>query len=154
MKLETTLEERPGFLHALPLFDLFALVAMLLLLGPMFLRLGGVMVEVPTSQFQMQRYRESIVVTLGPGDSEPRLYLGRKSVSLDELTAELVEFKSDEIMSRAIVLLKTDVGSFVGMERKVSDVILKSGFRLAYVGRPETKRPDAKMEEGASDDQR
>ncbi len=142
MKLETTLEERPGFLHALPLFDLFALVAMLLLLGPMFLTQGGVMVEVPASQFQMQRYRESIVVTLGPGDSEPRLYLGRKSVTVEELTTDLEALKSDEVMSRAIVLLKTDVGSSVGMERQISELILKSGFRLAYVGRAESTAPD------------
>lgn len=139
MKLDTTLEERPGFLHAMPLFDLFALVAMLLLLGPMFLTQGGVAVEVPTSKFQMQRYRESIVVTLGVGDSEPRLYLGRKSVSLGELATELEELKSDEIMSRAIVLLKTDAGVSVGMERKVSEIILGTGFRLAYVGRSEAR---------------
>ena len=139
MKLETTLEERPGFLHALPLFDLFALVAMLLLLGPMFLTQGGVMVEVPTSQFQMQRYRESIVVTLEPGNSEAQLYLGRTAITIDELAVELEKFKADETMSRAIVLLKTDAGSSVGVERKVSEIILKSGFRLAYVGRSKSK---------------
>lgn len=114
----------------------------MLLLGPMFLTQGGVMVEVPASQFQMQRYRESIVVTLGPGDSEPRLYLGRKSVTVEELTTDLEALKSDEVMSRAIVLLKTDVGSSVGMERQISELILKSGFRLAYVGRAESTAPD------------
>ncbi len=150
MKLETTLEERPGFLHALPLFDLFALVAMLLLLGPMFLTQGGVMVEVPTSQFQMQRYRESIVVTLGPGNSEAQLYLGRTAITIEELAVELEKFKADETMSRAIVLLKTDVGSSVGMERKVSDIILKSGFKLAYVGRSESK--DSSGNAGAGGD--
>ena len=74
MKLETTLEEKPGFLHALPLFDLFALVTMLLLLGPMFLSQSGVMVEVPSSRFQMQRYGDSIVVTIGPGGEGAALY--------------------------------------------------------------------------------
>lgn len=134
MKLDTTLEERPGFLHALPLFDLFALVTMLLLLGPMFLTRSGVSVEVPVSQFQMQRFGESIVVTLGPGDSAPSLHLGRKSVSLEELAVELEELKSDELKSRTIVLLKSDVGASVGMERKVSEMILGAGFKLALVG--------------------
>ncbi len=118
MKLETTLDERPGFLHALPLFDLFALMAMLLLLGPLFLTQGGVTVEVPASQFQMQRYRESIVVTLGQGHLRPQLYLGRKPITLEELKNELNNLRADEVMSRAIVLLKTDVGVSVGAERE------------------------------------
>jgi len=149
MKLETTLEERPGLLHVLPLFDLFALAAMLLLLGPMFLTQGGVMVEVPASEFQMQRFRDPIVVTLGPGDSEPRLYLGRAPVSLKGLAEELEIFKADESRSRSIVLLKADVSSSVGMEREVTEIILKSGFRLAYVGRSEPINSDAEEEEGS-----
>lgn len=134
MKLETTLEDRPGFLHALPLFDLFALVTMLLLLDPMFLSRSGISVEVPSSQFQMQRYGDSIVVTVGPGGGEASLYLGRQAVTLVELSKQLAELQKDERMSRAIVLLKTDVRTTVGMERKVSEMILSAGFRLALVG--------------------
>lgn len=134
MKLETTLEDRPGFLHALPLFDLFALVTMLLLLDPMFLSRSGISVEVPSSQFQMQRYGDSIVVTVGPGGGEASLYLGRQAVTLVELSEQLAELQKDERMSRAIVLLKTDVRTTVGMERKVSELILSAGFRLALVG--------------------
>lgn len=141
MKLEMTLEERPGFLHALPLFDLFSLVTMLLMLGPMFLSQSGVEVEVPTSRFQMQRFHDSIVVTLGPGEPTPRLHLGRNAVTFGELENELAELKSDERMSRAVVLLQTDVGASVGMERKVAEIVLGSGFKLAYVAR-------AKEEEG------
>jgi hypothetical protein len=137
MKLETTLEERPGFLHALPLFDLFALVMMLLLLGPMFITRSGVTVEAAVSQFQMQRFRESIVVTLGPGESAPRLHLGRKAVTLDGLEAELKSMKSDDLMAHSLVLLKADVGSSVGMERQVAELILGFGFKLAFVGRAE-----------------
>ncbi len=149
MKLETTLEERPGFLHAMPLFDLFALVVMLLLLGPMFLSQSGVTVEVPASRFQMQRFSESIVVTLGPGNSEPTLHLGRKAITLEELGKELEVMKADEAMSRAIILLKTDVGTSVGMERLVSEVILGSGFKLAYVGVPEGQKQMVVPAEGA-----
>ena len=36
MKLVSTLPERPGFLHAVPAFDLFALLLVFLLLGPGF----------------------------------------------------------------------------------------------------------------------
>jgi biopolymer transport protein ExbD len=144
MKLETTLEERPGFLHALPLFDLFALVTMLLLLSPMFLSQSGISVEMPASRFQMQRYGDSIVVTVGPGDSEAALYLGRRAVSPDQLAASLEELRNDERMSRALVLLKSDIRTTVGMERKVSEMILAAGFKMALVGNAE---PTVKEEE-------
>lgn len=151
MKLETTLEERPGFLHALPLFDLFALVAMFLLLGPMFLTQGGVIVEVPASEFQMQRFRDPIVVTLGPGESEPQLYLGRVPVSLAGLAEALENLKLDESMSRSIVLLKADSATSVGMEREVTEIILKTGFKLAYVGRSKPAFRDLEMQRGSGE---
>jgi biopolymer transport protein ExbD len=137
MKLETTLEERPGFLHALPLFDLFALATMLLLLGPMFLSQSGISVEMPTSRFQMQRYGDTVVVTVGPGSTAAPLYLGRRAITLKELPERLAELREDERMSRAIVLLKADVRTTVGMERRVSELILAAGFKLALVGDPE-----------------
>lgn len=143
MKLETTLEERPGFLHLMPLFDLFALVTMLLLLGPLFLSQGGISVEVPSSRFQMQRYGDSIVVTVGPGSEGVPIYLGRQAVTMEELSKQLTKLKQDERMARAIVLLKTDVRTSMGMERKVSEIILGAGFRLALVGEPEGSNESA-----------
>jgi len=137
MKLEMTLDERPGFLHALPLFDLFALVTMLLLLGPMFLSQSGISVEVPTSRFQMERYPKSVVVTVGPGGRDASLYLGRSSITLDDLSGQLAALKRDEEMSRAVVLLKADVGTSVGMERLLTEIILGAGFELALVGSPD-----------------
>ena len=142
MKLETTLEERPGFLHALPLFDLFALVTMLLLLGPMFLSQSGISVEVPASRFQMQRYSKSIVVTIGSGGWEASVYLGRRAITLEELPGLLSSLKLDDDMSRAIVLLKTDVGTSVGMERLVTEIIIESGFELALVGSSKSDTDD------------
>lgn len=139
MKLETTLDDRPGFLHVLPLFDLFALVTMLLLLSPMFLSQSGITVDVPASQFQMLRYSKTIVVTVGSGGSEASLYLGRQAMTLDQLPVKLAELKLDDEMSRALVLLKTDVGTSVGMERRVSEIILGAGFELALVGKSEIK---------------
>jgi hypothetical protein len=137
MKLKTTLEERPGFLHAMPLFDLFALVTMLLLIGPLLLSQGGISVEVPSSRFQIERFGDTMVVTLGPGGEEASLYLGRQAVTPEELAERLELLRLDERMSQAVVLLKTDVDTTVGMERKVSEIVLAAGFRLALVGEPE-----------------
>jgi len=147
MKLETTLDERPGFLHAMPLFDLFALITMLLLLGPLFLSQGGISVEVPTSRFQMQRYGDSVVVTVGSGGEEAPIYLGRQAVTLGELAAQLAKLKLDERMGRAVVLLKTDTQTTVGIERKVSEIVLRAGFRLALVGKLERASEESKVVE-------
>jgi biopolymer transport protein ExbD len=108
----------------------------------MFLSHSGVVVELPASQFQMERYQDSIVVTLGPGEGQPRLHLGRQAVSLEELAGELERLKDDEANARVIVMLKTDVGVSVGVERHVSEIILKSGFKLALVGSPVTPETD------------
>ncbi len=143
MKLETTLDERPGFLHALPLFDLFITVTMLLLLGPVFLNQSGVTVELPASQFQMQRYGESIVITLHSGKNEPQIYLGREVVSLDELGSRLEVLKADEVMSRAMVLLKTDIGASAGMQSKIVDLVLRLGYKIAWVGKTEPEIPES-----------
>jgi biopolymer transport protein ExbD len=143
VKLETTLDERPGFLHALPLFDLFITVTMLLMLGPVFLNQSGVTIELPASQFQMQRYRDSIVITLHSGKNEPRIYLGREAVTLDELGSRLEVLKADEVMSRAMVLLKTDIGTPAGMQSKIVDLVLRSGFKIAMVGKTESEIPES-----------
>ncbi len=145
MKLETTLEERPGFLHAMPVFDLFMLVMMMLLFGPMFLSQSGVSVEVPVSQFQMQRYEKSVTVTLSPGAGEPSIHLGRHPVTKEELREHLEEMKEDEVMSGAMVLLNSDAGVAVGVEREVAELILSAGYKVALVG-------SAREEEGVGDE--
>lgn len=126
-------------MHALPLFDLFMTVTMLLLLGPVFLSQSGVSVELPASQFQMQRYQESIVVTLYTGESGPQIYLGREALSMDELKGRLEILKADKVMSRAMVLLKTDLGTSSGDQAEILDLILRLGFKVALVGKTEAE---------------
>ena len=122
-------------MHALPLFHLFITVMMMLMLGPAFLNQTGVSVELPASQFQMQRYQESIVITLHTGEAGQQIYLGREAVSLEELQAKLEVFKADEVMSRAMVLLKTDLGTPSGVQSEMINVILGLGFKVALVGK-------------------
>jgi biopolymer transport protein ExbD len=149
MKLETTLEERPGFLHALPVVDLFALLLLFFLLGPSLVLQSGIPVELPPSRFQMERYRETLVVTLGPGEAGPRIHLGRDAVTPDQLAARLEELHSAGHAARAVVLVRTDAGTAVGDERAVVELILEKGFRVAMVGRsgPAATRPNRPDEE-------
>ena len=134
MKLETKLPERPGLLHAVPVLDVFALLWLLFLLGPSLLRQSGVMVELPPSRFQLERFQETLVITLGPGEDGPRIHLGRDAMTFEELTERFEQLRSDGAPAKAMVLLQTDAGTPVGIERQVSEMVLGKGFRLAMVG--------------------
>lgn len=134
MKLETKLPERPGLLHAVPVLDVFALLWLLFLLGPSLLRQSGVMVELPPSRFQLERFQQTLVITLGPGEDGPRIHLGRDAMTFDELTERFEQLRADGAPAKAMVLLQTDAGTPVGIERQVSEMVLGKGFRLALVG--------------------
>ena len=135
MKLEMTLPERPGFLHAVPILNIFALVQLFFLLGPSLVLQSGVAVDLAPSRFQMERYQDSIVVTLGPGEPGPRIHFGRDAVTLEELSARLDKLRADGAPTKAIVLLQTDTGTPVGIEREVTERVFGRGFRLALVGK-------------------
>jgi hypothetical protein len=134
LKLETNLPERPGLLHAVPVLNVFALLWLLFLLGPSLLRQSGVTVELPPSRFQLERYRETLVITLGPGEDAPRIHLGRDAVNFAELTDRMEQLRAEGAPAKAVVLLQTDAGTPVGIERQVSEMVLGKGFRLAMVG--------------------
>ncbi len=135
MKLETSLPERPGFLHALPMFDIFTLLLMFFLLGPALVLQSGISVELPPSRFQMERFEETIVVTLAPGEPDPRIHLGRDPVTFEELGERLDALHEKEQAANSVVLLQTDAGTPVGAERAVAELVLSKGFRLALVGK-------------------
>jgi biopolymer transport protein ExbD len=137
MKLVSTLPERPGFLHVLPVLDLFALLLLFFLLGPGLLSQSGVAVDLPPSRFQMERFEEELVITLGPGDASPQLYLGSDPVTRQGLAARLDQLRDAGLPAKAIVLLHTDAGTPVGVERSITELILSKGFKVALVGRAE-----------------
>lgn len=129
-----SLPERPGLLHAVPVLDIFALLWLLFLLSSSLLRQSGVMVELPPSRFQLERYQETLVITLGPGEQAPRIHFGRDAVSFSELEKRLESLRADGATAKAMVLLQTDSGTPVGTEREISEMVLSKGFKLAMVG--------------------
>ena len=143
--MESTLSERPGFLHVVPLFNLFGLLLLFVMLGPSFVLQSGVSVELPPSRFQMERYRSAHVVTIVSGDPV-RLYFGREMVSYERLAGLLDQKRSEGDDVKSTVLLRSDVKIPVGTERKVEEMILHKGYRLVLVGRPASpdEVPDVK----------
>lgn len=142
-----SLPERPGLLHAVPVLDLFALLWLLFLLAPSLLRQSGVAVELPPSRFQLERYQNSLVVTLGPGETAPRIHLGRDLVDLPQLAARFEELRAAGSTADSLVLLQTDAGTPVGLERQVTEMVLGKGFRLALVGSNTLAAPVAAPQE-------
>jgi len=137
MKLESNLPERPGLLHAMPVFDIFALLLLFFLLGPSFVLQSGVRVDPPPSRFQLERFEETLVVSLvtGATDAPPAIYLGRELVTAAELVERLATIRRDGQATQVVVLLKSDQFTPVKFEREVAETILDIGFRLALVGR-------------------
>ena len=134
MRLELTLPERPGFLHALPVIDLFSLLWLLFLLAPSLMRQSGVEVELPPSRFQLERYQNSVVITLRPGDGEPSIHLGREAVTRAQLVERLEALRASGKDRTSMVLLQSDMDTPVATEREISELVLEKGFRLALVG--------------------
>jgi len=134
MKLEMSLPERPGLLHAVPVFDIFALLLLFFLMGPSFVLQSGVTVDLPPSRFQMERFEDTLVVTLGPGEPDLRIHLGRDPVTMSELGERLDALREAGAPTKTIVLLKTDEGTPVRDERLISELVLEKGFRLGLVG--------------------
>ena len=139
MKLEMTLPERPGFLHALPAFNLFLLLMLFFMLGPALVSQSGVMVDMPPSKFQMERFRDTLVVTLSPGEGGPRIHLQRHPVTLEELAQRLDSLRAEGVAAKSVILLQTDAAPPVGDERAVAELIVGKGFRLAMVGKATPK---------------
>jgi biopolymer transport protein ExbD len=143
-----TLPERPGLLHAVPVLNLFALLWLLVLLSPALLRQSGIAVELAPSRFQLERFQDALVITLGPGETAPRIHFGRDSVNLTQLAERLDQLRADGASAKAIVLLQTDAGTPVGVERQVTELVLGLGFRLAMVGANAPSPADAGQKPG------
>lgn len=133
MKLESTLPERPGFLHAVPVFDLFALLLVFILLGPSFVHQSGVRVEMPLSRYQIERDPNAAVITITQGNP-PVLWLEREQVSKEDLVRRLAERREDSAGAPS-VYVRSDGEIPSSFERQVAETALQQGFRVYLLGR-------------------
>jgi biopolymer transport protein ExbD len=143
MKLESTLPESPGLLHAVPVVDLFALILAMLLLVPSFVARSGISVDLPPSQFQYDRFVRPLVISVGPGEN-PVVFVGFQRVTLEQLGEKLDEEKKKPGgVGGRIVVLRVDRSVPVTVERQVAELALRKGFRVMLAGRlmrEETKK--------------
>ncbi|GAA5495279.1 hypothetical protein SAMN02745181_3569 [Rubritalea squalenifaciens DSM 18772] len=135
MKLQMSLPERPGMLHALPLLDLIALVLIFPLLGPSFVPLAGVEVKLPENDFRMQRFLNPIVVTVTAGQ-EPQIWVGktkvRRDMLLDYVAKEAESWKSG---GAPVVHMKVDRAVPDSFGEDLSYELLRAGYRCWWVAK-------------------
>ena len=131
MSLEMSLPEQPGFLHTLPLIDLLALVMLFPLLSSSLAPQAGAEVELPETDFRLQRVSHPIVVSI-TGGLEPQFWVGKDRVEYAELLAA-VDVRASEWGEGGTpaVLLKVDKSS-QNLGMKVSYDLLKEGYRCLW----------------------
>lgn len=135
MKLVSTLPERVGFLHAIPIFDLFALLLIAIMLGPSFITQAGIQVEMPVSKFQVARHSDASVISITQGDP-PVLWLERVRVT-EEALIELLEERRQASLQVPVVYLRSDAQISADFERRVAELALQAGFRVYLLGKSE-----------------
>jgi len=137
MKLETTLPERAGFLHAVPIFDLFGLLLVFFLLGPSFVKQSGIEVELPLSRFQVERHADASVVTLSQPESAGGpavIWLERRQVTESELGEELTK-RREELPGDPVLYVRTDGAVPAVLERRIAELAIVRGYRVYLLGR-------------------
>lgn len=142
-----TLPERPGLLHAVPAMNVFALLTLFLMLGPSMLLQSGVSVELPPSRFQLERFEQTLVVTLGRAEDRSQLYFGRDPVTRKELVDRLDRVAANNRASRVVVLLQAGANVPVAWEREIAEMILSRGLNVALAGASEAHSHDSAAEE-------
>lgn len=131
MKLDMSLPEKPGFLHALPLIDLLALVMLFPLLTTSLAPQAGAEVELPETDFRLQRVSNPIVLSI-TGGAAPEFWVGKDRVERDKLLETVKKHSVDwESGGTPAVLLKVDISAQNhGME--VSYMLLREGYRCLW----------------------
>lgn len=133
MKLDTTLPEGVGFLHAVPLFNLFAVLLLCYALGPQLEEKTGVSINMPSSLFQLERFEEAAVVTM-TADGTQKMYLGTKSVTMLELDAMLDEQLQHGTSANPAVVIMADRMVTSDALRQVAEICMRKGLRVVLAG--------------------
>ncbi|MGJ8673357.1 ExbD/TolR family protein [Rubritalea sp.] len=131
MNLELTLPEKPGFLHGLPLIDLLALVMLFPLLTTSLAPQAGAEVELPETNFRLQRVSNPIVVSI-TGGADPQYWVGKDRVERGALL-DAVRLRAEQWQEggSAAVLLKVDkTAQSYGMD--VCYELLREGYRTLW----------------------
>lgn len=130
-----SLPEKPGLMHALPLVDLLALVMLFPLLTTSLAPQAGVEVELPETDFRLQRVANPIIVSI-TGGTDPQYWVGKEQVEEGDLVLKVQErAKSWSSGGPPAILMRVDKSA----QMYGVDIMLKlknEGFRCLLAAKP------------------
>lgn len=130
-----SLPEKPGLMHALPLVDLLALVMLFPLLTTSLAPQAGVEVELPETDFRLQRVANPIIVSI-TGGADPQYWVGKEQVEEGDLVLKVQErAESWNSGGPPAILMRVDKSA----QMYGVDVMLKlknEGFRCLLAAKP------------------
>lgn len=133
MKVELTLDEKPGPLHLLAGVDIIVLI---MLLGFVVTGMGhraGVPVRLAESAFRVAADVEAAVLTV-KGGLEPVLYVDGKRVEEEELAEVLGELRDRD--GKRMILVRADARIPAALQIGLGELILGEGLECVWLGEP------------------
>ena len=134
MKLESTLQSKPGMGYIAPLLDVVMLLLIFFLLSSQFVQRSGFAVELPSSRSTLESLVDADVITIPTGTMD-RVLLNGARVSLLDLSERLEERAE---LDRQIVI-RADKATPHGAIVNIINTARDAGFKdIAVITSPPT----------------
>jgi len=124
MKLESTLNHRPGMMHIAPLLDVVMLLLIFFLLSSNFVTRSGIVVRPPFSRSMIEALPEADIITVAAGTS-PRIFFNDEEVGMDGLKERL---EGKDKGPRHQVYLRGDADAYYGTMIEITNLFQQAGI--------------------------
>lgn len=133
MKLESSLELRPGLLHVVPVLNVAILFIMVYFHATTSGQQSGLEINLPVSSSSVTAPRDSQIIFMAGDAARPQIFHERKFVELEDLCRDLA--KPDQ--NPRSYILQADAHVAHGIVLRISEAALLGGHRLILATRPE-----------------
>lgn len=134
MKLESTIHDRSGMIYTAPLVDVVLLLIIFFLFSSSLILRSGVGVALPRSSSALPVSEGAHIITLLSGEADT-FYFNDRRCDPESLESFLEEGAS---RSRQVILL-ADESIPYGAVMEISQIILQSGFELAFATQDDSR---------------
>ncbi len=140
MKLESTLPDRPYFVHIAAVLDLVIVVLVITMASTKIGVSRGIEIQLPKSQYILSQTPNMATITVS-GGSAPVFFLNNERItSLPHLESALDKMKTDvELVhkkSQIFVVLRMDGSVSRSLEQQLIELVLSRGMTCALAADP------------------
>ncbi len=131
MKLESTLNDRPGLMHIAPLLDVVMLLLIFFLLNSNFVTRSGIEVRPPFSRSTIESIPDGDIITVSAGSS-PRIFYNDEEVTLETLKEKLETTLKERLEKRGKgprhqVYVRGDASAPYGKIIEITNLVQEAG---------------------------